>query len=190
MLLNGAPSIWDETISLDEFEAAVHAWRLGRPAPAPRRRSAPPRPTTAPPRPASTPTPAAHAYTEGARAARVDALKVIAVCAKYGKPELAHQLVSMSPAEAEQFVISAMWGDAFTKARATASWDGALTMPRRDTRKANQRGWRARKAMVAARARRAAVEPRQAPPIGEGSNPRAIPNRLTRRPPARAARPV
>jgi hypothetical protein len=90
-------------------------------APAPRRSAAPPRPTSAPPRPPAA-TSAARAYAEGVGQARRDALAAIAVCRDFGRLDLLHQVVGLTPAAARQYVIDQMWSDAFDRARATPSW--------------------------------------------------------------------
>jgi hypothetical protein len=91
-------------------------------APAPRRSAALPRPSSAPPRPPAATTPAARAYAAGAAQARADALAAIAVCRDFGRLDLLHQVVGLTPAAARQYVIDQMWSDAFDRARATPSW--------------------------------------------------------------------
>jgi hypothetical protein len=91
---HGAPSIWDHSISLDEFERRVRAHRR---------------------------TQSARTSSAGA-AVRAEALAVIGICTEYGRPDLMHQVIGMSPAEARKFVIDQIWTDAFAKARATPSW--------------------------------------------------------------------
>jgi hypothetical protein len=71
---------------------------------------------------AAQPAVAAQARVEGRNQSRAEALKVIAICTEYGRPDLITATVGMSPAAARTYVLDAMWGDAFTRARAAPVW--------------------------------------------------------------------
>ena len=117
---HGEPSIWDDSLTLDEWEAKLHAWRRGRltAAASPKARA----PSPGHPVRSAMRNPDMVARAEGMDQARRDALAVIAICNEYGRPDLIGQVVGMTPAAARQYLIDRMWGDGFAKARAIPAW--------------------------------------------------------------------
>lgn len=138
------PSTWDTTLSFDEFEKRLAAWRLSQPAawrfatPArPARPARPDRQLTAPRQGSTSPrltpavvdtdvrirTPSARAYAAGAAEAQSNALAVIRMCTEeFGRPDLIAPTIGMSPVAARQFLIERVWTDAFSKARSAKAW--------------------------------------------------------------------
>ena len=57
------------------------------------------------------------ARAEGEAAARNDALGIIALCDRYGRPDMVPHLVGKSIAEAKRELAGAVWDRAFSEAR-------------------------------------------------------------------------